>query len=127
MDQVDLLLRQQPAQPPGGQHHGEGILAAGGKLDPHAAFGLEVADEVAGGCGDQRPRAALGQRRRDIDRGAVELGVVKRRHDLQDGASGEAMGAAALQGKAVVLVGHGTDRLREPGKRGRRRRVYDRE
>ncbi len=88
------------------ERHRQGILGLGRKRQPKAAFGLQFRNEPPAGAGDEGPRAALGERRSNVDDLLGPVGA-EHGHDLQDRLPGQRMLAGLRpDGSALALPGH---------------------
>ena len=87
VDKVHRLGADDITQAPHIQRHAQRIFGRRWKFDPHAALGLQFADEPSAPARDQRTRARLRQSRRNVDRGALGAPCIEIGNDLEDGAA----------------------------------------
>ena len=89
MHDVDALAGDQVRQPPRIAADAQRIERVVRHRQPFAAEGAQFADQRPAVAGNDGAGAGLQQRERDIDRGVAGRIVTQRRHQLQDGGTGE--------------------------------------
>ena len=119
MHQIDPLRGDDALKPKHAERHCERVLGRRRKADKEAADRLQFARQRAGVGRHQRPRAGLGQRRRDGERRAFVAARVGRRNDLENGPAGERRVRRAPEGRERVDAqgGRAQGALKKPVRR----------